>query len=155
MINKAIVNRVEDNDIYLMHVRDYGRKEKTERNFWNIKTRDFKAVNPENILLSPGDIVEFFIPEGKTILASFIVLILPVIVFILSFLITSLLGLSSDKLKALISIVLMISSFYIFKLLKKAGYKESLPVIIKKIKKSTMKDLKKECRDCGSCTACD
>lgn len=155
MKNKAIVSRIEGRDFYLMHIREYGRKEKTERNFWNIKVRDFKAANPENILLSPGDVVDFYIPEGKTILASFIVLILPVIVFISSFLCASLLGLNSEKLKALISIVLMILSFYIFKLLKRAGFKEPLPVILNKVEKSTMKDLKKECRDCGSCTACD
>lgn len=155
MTSKAIVNKIEGQDFYLMHLRDYDKKEKTERNFWSIKVRDFKASNPDNITLTKGDIVEFFVPEGKTIIATFIVLILPLLVFILSYMAASAIGLESEKVKALISTSFMVMSFFIYKLLKKSGYKETLPVIIGKVEKRTMRDLKKECSDCGSCSACD
>lgn len=155
MINKAIVNRIVDHDIFLMHIRDYDKKERTERNFWNIEPRDFRATNPDNIPLNPGDIVEFYVPEGKTIIASFAVLILPIIVFIVTFLLLTISGINNEKIKALISLIFMTISFFTYKVLKKFGYKEVLPIVKKKIKRSSMTEFKKKCRDCGSCTACD
>lgn len=155
MNNTAIVNRLENNDVFLIHIKDYGKKEKTERDFWKIKDQEFKSLNPESFNLESGDAVEYFIPEGKTILASFLVLILPLIVFLLSFGILSSIGVQSEKLIALISIVLMVLSFSFNKVLKKMGLKETLPIITNKITKETLKTIQTECKDCGSCTACN
>lgn len=155
MTNTAIVNRIEGDDFYLIHIKDYGKKEKTERAFWNVKTRDFKADNCNNLKLKKGDAVEYFIPEGKTVLASFTILIFPILVFIISFILLSKAGIESEKLKALISTLLMFLSFYLNKLLNKIGYKEPLPLITDIVSSEKLQSLKKECSDCGSCTACD
>ena len=154
MTNTAIVNRVKGSKIYLMHIKDYGDKEATERSFWDIKELDFMAENPKEFKLFPGDAVEYYIPEGKTILASFTVLILPLVVFLATFGILSALGIGSDKIKALLSIGVMGLSFFIPKLLKKIGIKETLPVIIAQIEKEQLAELATECKDCGSCTIC-
>ncbi len=155
MHNTAIVNRVEKGKTYLMHIKDYGKKEVTERSFWNIKTREFEAENSSNLILHKGDAVEFFIPEAKTILASFTILILPLILFFLSFVLLEIIGLQSEKIKALISISVLIGSFYITKILKKTGLKETLPAIVKIVSSEQLSNLKSSCSDCGSCTACD
>lgn len=154
MNNTAIVNRIEKNEIYLIHIKDYGKKEKTERDFWKIKDQEFKALNPKLFSIKSGDAVEYFIPEGKTIIASFMVLIFPLIVFLLTFALLSALGLDSEKMKALLSIGTMLLSFSITKLLKKLGFKETLPIITDKISKETLNKFQSECKDCGSCTIC-
>lgn len=154
MNNTAIVNRIENSEIFLVHIKDYDQKEKTERDFWKVKDLEFKGLNPENFTLASGDAVEYFIPEGKTIIASFLVLIFPLISFLAAFGILTSLGFKSEKLIALISIGVMILSFSINKFLKKLGLKETLPVITEKISKETLKDIQNECKDCGSCTVC-
>lgn len=154
MFNTAIVNRIDSGEIFLVHIKDFGKKEKTERDFWNIKDQEFRSVNPKNFDLKQGDAVQYYIPEGKTILASFLVLILPLIVFLASFIILKSTGVQSEKLIALISFILMIVSFSFNKLLKKVGVKETLPEITEKITKEELQEIKSECKDCGSCTAC-
>lgn len=155
MTNTAIVNRIENNAIYLMHIVDYGKKEQTEREFWNIKKQDFKSDNPKNFKLKIGDAVEYYIPEGKTIIASFMVLILPLISFLLAFILLSSMGIKSEKIIALISIGIMVASFSINKLLKKLGFKEVHPVITEKVTKESLASLQNGCKDCGSCTICN
>lgn len=155
MNNTAIVNRIENSEIYLIHIKDYDKKEKTERDFWKVKDQEFKGLNPEGYDLQSGDAVEYFIPEGKTILASFLVLIFPLVSFLATFGILAILGFKSEKLMALISVAVMILSFSVNKVLKKMGVKETLPIITDKISKETLKTIQSECKDCGSCTACN
>lgn len=154
MTSTAIVNRIEKDNVYLMHMVDYGQKESTERAFWNIKKRDFQADNPKNLDLEVGEPVEYFIPEGKTIIASFTVLILPLISFILGYILFSSLGIQSEKLITLLSIGVMVLSFSINRVLKRIGVKETLPTIVDRVNKDRLKELQKGCKDCGSCTVC-
>ena len=154
MNNSAIVNRIEEHDIYLMHISDYGKKEKTEREFWNIKKYDFRSLNPNSLDLREGDAVEYYIPTLRKIAASFLMLILPLILFMTSFSLMLFLGMKSEKLIALVSTSVMIGSFYLSKLFKRIGYKETLPYITKIITKEDLSKIKSSCADCGSCTAC-
>lgn len=155
MVNTAVVHRIDKDKVYLVHIKDYGKKEGTERNFWKIKDLEFLGNNNKGLELKVGDAVEFYIPEGRTILASFTILILPLIFFLLSFILLGKAGLESEKIKALLSLGVMILSFYITKIIKKAGFKETLPNIIRKVEKNELADLKKSCSDCGSCSACN
>jgi len=155
MTSTAIVNRIENNQIYLMHIVDYGQKEQTEREFWDVKKRDFKAANPDKFALTEGDAIQYFIPEGRTIIASFFVLIFPLIAFLISFAVLSAIGFQSDKFIALISIGVMALSFGINKLFRFFGVKETLPIITEKVSKETLKNIQTECKDCGSCTICN
>lgn len=155
MNNTAIVNRVVNNRVYLMHIKDYGDKEGTERKFWRVENREFEANNPKKLKLKKGDGVEFSIPETQTIFASFVILILPLIIFFLTFLGLGALGVNSEKVKALISIPILFISFFITKALKKAGIKETLPTILSIVSRDELKKHKSKCKECGSCTACD
>lgn len=155
MTNTAIINKIEGDKIFLTHIKDYGKKELTERSFWKVKVQDFQSSNPNNLQLEVGDAVEYQIPEKETIFASFLILILPLILFIVSFYIFGLLGISSEKIKALLSIGVLFISFFINRALKKAGFKEKLPIILKKLDKERLKEIKKSCSSCGSCSACD
>lgn len=155
MTNTAIVNKIEGNKIFLTHIKDYGKKELTERSFWKIKVQDFQSINPNNLNLEVGDAVEYQIPEKDTIFASFLILILPIILFILSFYLLGLIGINSEKIKAFLSIGVLFLSFFINRLFKRFGLKEKLPVILKKLDRETLKEIKKGCSSCGSCSACD
>ncbi|MBN2619289.1 MAG: SoxR reducing system RseC family protein [Spirochaetales bacterium] len=155
MTNTAIVNRIEDNKIYLMHINDYGKKESVERSFWNIQKYDFQAINNNNLILDIGDAVEYTIPQGKTIFATFLMLILPLITFLVSYYIFTKLGIKSEKIVALISLIVMFLTFYLSKLFKHLGGNETLPNIISVQSKEDLSRFKKECKDCGSCTICN
>jgi positive regulator of sigma E activity len=50
--------------------------------FCNVKERVFTAKNSSRIPLSKGDTVEVFLPPGKTIGASFFLLIFPLLLFV-------------------------------------------------------------------------
>lgn len=155
MNNTAIVSKITEKKIFLVHVKDYGKKELTERTFWRVKVQDFQASNPKDIELKVNDAVEYYIPEKETIFASFLILVLPIILFLLCFFLLSLIGIDSDKLKTLISLLVLFLSFFTNNFLKKLGLKETLPTITKKIDKEVLKDMKTKCSDCGSCSACN
>lgn len=54
--------------------------------FCNTKDRVFEAKNSKNLPLSEGETVAVYLPTGKTIGASFMLLIFPLLLFILLFL---------------------------------------------------------------------
>lgn len=155
MNNTAIISKINGDKIFLVHIKDYGKKELTERTFWRVKVQEFQALNPKGIELNESDAVEYYIPEKETILASFVILILPIIFFLICFFFLDFVGINSDKIKTLLSLIVLFMSFFINKLFKKIGLKETLPTITKKIDKESIKKMKKECSNCGSCSACD
>lgn len=51
--------------------------------FCNIQGKTFTAKNPKKFPLRIGDTVEVFLPPGKTIASGFMILIVPLIMFLL------------------------------------------------------------------------
>lgn len=56
--------------------------------FCNIKEREIQAHLPQEIEAGVGDTVEIYLPPGKTILAGFMVMIFPLLLFGLLFFLT-------------------------------------------------------------------
>lgn len=155
MNNIAKIKEITNNRIYLCHLKDFDFKENTERKFWNTRDVVFEGTNPKNLLLSKGDTVEFFIPPIRTIGASFLMLIFPILVLIFTYSILSLFKGIPDPVKAMASLATLFLSFFSTKLLKKLGIKETMPVITKKLESQDIDAYKSQCKDCGSCTACN
>ena len=56
--------------------------------FCNVKAQTYEAKIPKGLKLVPGEVVEVYLPPGKTILSGFMVLIVPLIMFLVGFVVT-------------------------------------------------------------------
>lgn len=102
--------------------------------FCNIKTKNFKALNQDSLDLSEGDEVEVYISPSKTILYSFIVLILPLLMFIACYYLTgAVLKVQSDAVRAFGGVAGLAGGFllsFAYNFLRK---NHNLPVVTEKI----------------------
>jgi sigma-E factor negative regulatory protein RseC len=55
--------------------------------FCSADTHLFEAANPKGFALKTGDTVDIYLPPGKTVMAGFLVLILPLLLFAAAYLI--------------------------------------------------------------------
>lgn len=94
--------------------------------FCNIQGKSFTAKNTAKLELKPGDLVEIYLPPGKTIFSGFMVLMFPLILFIAGFILTGRIrpG-ASEGLQALggfMGLVLGFGIGYLFGRIKKNSY---------------------------------
>ena len=100
----------------------------------NVKAREFKALNTDNLDLKTGDIVEIYISPGKTIGYSFSILIFPLLVFLAGYFLTGkLTNTLSDGIKVLGGTIGLFVGFGIAFLYNFFTKKNQFPVITKKI----------------------
>lgn len=99
--------------------------------FCNVQGKTFTAKNPKAFPLKVGDTVEVFLPPGKTIASGFMILMVPLIMFLLAVIgIKALNPSASEGLQALAGFIGMAAGFligYIFGQIKKHSYQ---PVIV-------------------------
>lgn len=57
----------------------------SSKSFCTVNEREYTAVNKRGVELVPGDMVELWLPPGKTVFAGFVVMIVPLILFLLFF----------------------------------------------------------------------
>jgi len=84
MIEKARVLKIDGDQVTLACLDIAGCKS-CSGSFCSTKQRRFTAENTKHLELEPNDQVEVFIHPGKAVLAGFMVLIFPLILFILGF----------------------------------------------------------------------
>lgn len=73
--------------------------------FCKAKDQLFTASNPQGFELNVGDRVDIYMPSGKTILSGFMLLILPLIFFLVFFILAkTLFGIADEGMRALIGI---------------------------------------------------
>ena len=102
--------------------------------FCNIKKKEFKALNTNDLDIKTGDRVEIYISPAKTIVYSFSILIFPLIMFIVGFYLTaSLVNTLSDGIKILGGFVGLASGFAIACLYNYLTAKQKYPVIMTKL----------------------
>ncbi len=63
-------------------------KAASSRRFWGVRERSYRVANPEGIPLSPGDVVELYLPPGRTILTAAFLFLLPLMLFPAGYLVT-------------------------------------------------------------------
>ena len=97
----------------------------------NKKHNEFLALNINNLVINEGDIVELFLNPKKTILSLILLFLIPLVIFLISFLfLRNITGLS-ESVSGLISLILM-GTCFIFTYLFNRKYKEKLmPVIVR------------------------
>jgi sigma-E factor negative regulatory protein RseC len=84
LTERAIIREIHDDHV-ICGCSTSACKSCGGNSFCNIKAREIEAKLPSNLRASVGDTVEIFLPPGKTILAGFMVMILPLLLFALGF----------------------------------------------------------------------
>jgi positive regulator of sigma E activity len=100
-----------------------------------VEDKRYRAVNEKGIRLEEGDLVDVFIEPGKTLLASFMLLIFPLVLFFVCYLLGEvLLGIASEGGRVLLGLGGLALGFginlYVGRL--RRG-RETLPKIIRKL----------------------
>ncbi|MFP4619607.1 MAG: SoxR reducing system RseC family protein [Spirochaetaceae bacterium] len=134
MKDTATVEKIEGHRITLMCGAGEACRSCKANSFCASKTREVSAINQKGIPLNRGDKVEFFIPPGRTILAGFVVLIVPLIIFILAFLAAGeVLPSAGEGLQALFGIFGLAIGFGFSFIFNKIAKDKNLPRILRKI----------------------
>jgi positive regulator of sigma E activity len=95
--------------------------------------RTYTASNSKGFQLSPGDTVEVYLPPGKTIQASFLVLIAPLILFFLFFILTEkIFGIEREIIKICFGLIGIVIGFFISYLFGKKNKYSNMPLITAK-----------------------
>ncbi len=95
-----------------------------------------KVKNPDNISIEKGDIVEVYLSPGKSILASFMVFIMPIILFfIFYFLAGSVIKGASEKVQVLSGLLGIALGFIINMIYGKIRKDSDLPEITRVLSK--------------------
>ncbi|ADK83121.1 SoxR reducing system RseC family protein [Sediminispirochaeta smaragdinae] len=104
--------------------------------FCNAKGRSFEAKVPSELAQSliPGDKAEVLIPPGKTIFAGFMVLIVPLLLFIAGFLLASILiPDSGEGTQAIMGIIGLGLGFLLAFAYNKLTGTKNLPIVVGKV----------------------
>jgi len=105
--------------------------------FCKANDRTFTAANTDNIPLEPGDIVTVFLPPGKTVQSSFLLLIFPLILFFLLFLLSErIFGITHELLKVGLGLIGLAAGFFLTYFFSRKGKLSKLPRIVEKTSSS-------------------
>ena len=97
----------------------------------SVKEQEYEAVNKKGLDLSPGDMVEIYLPPLKTIGSAFSVMIVPLVLFISGFLFGNrILKIQSEGMNVLIGLAGLASGFAGNLLVSKRLKKNSYPLIV-------------------------
>ena len=133
MQETAIITGIEEDKITVKVVQDE-HCASCDSHMCKAEGREFVAVDNAGLDLTIGDCVRVYFSPGKTILAGFMVLIVPCILFILFYFVSgAILSTSSQMLQSLFGVIGLAAGFVLSLVLKKKRGKEDLPEIIRKI----------------------
>ncbi|MFP4011452.1 MAG: SoxR reducing system RseC family protein, partial [Spirochaetaceae bacterium] len=133
MIERARVLSI-DGDVVRLACTDDTACRSCSSSFCSIKQRQFNAENSRGLSLSPNDEVEVFIHPGKAVFAGFVVLILPLLLFVLGFVAAGpLLGLVSETARAGIGALALAIGFAGVFLRYRGGGKNALPTVVRRV----------------------
>ena len=134
MKDTATVQSVEGGMVKLICGANEACRSCKANSLCSAKSREVSAVNLKGISIRRGDKVEFFIPPGKTILAGFVVLILPLLTFILAFIMAGRLfpGVG-EGLQALAGLGGLAAGFSLSFLYNGLTKKKNVPVITRRV----------------------
>ena len=83
MIQPTIVEEKQlDGTILVRYPNPKADKSKASRSFWKVKERCFPAENPKSLVLSKGDMVEILVDPKSSIVAAFMIFMLPLLGFL-------------------------------------------------------------------------
>ncbi|MBN2050150.1 MAG: SoxR reducing system RseC family protein [Spirochaetales bacterium] len=101
--------------------------------FCNLKERTYEALVNPGINVTSGDRVRVYLPPGKTIISGFMVLILPLLLFLLFYFLSGrLLGLKDEGLRALCGVFGLFLGFGGSFFFARKNRKKHMPLIVGK-----------------------
>lgn len=104
--------------------------------FCNVTERRFPVRNTENVPVKLGDRVELFVPPSKTVAASFVALILPLILFVVCYALAAALGIAMELFRVLLGVGGLGSGFALNLLYARSARGATLPVVVRVISPS-------------------
>ena len=144
------ITRIEDRPM-ARHCKPLSDKSSSSRRFWNVKERDFPVLNPEGFDLKKDDYAEVELPPGEAVKSAFLLFILPILLFLLVYLMTPGLGKTAQ---VVLSLAGLFGGFFIPLMLKRLGRPEALPRVMRKLTpEEARSELRCEvgCPGCGGC----
>jgi len=135
MTRTAIV--VETTDSFKVRNNDIPSAEAaTSRRFWGVKDRVYQVANPSNFAVSKGDMVEIYLPPGRTLLTAALIFLLPLALFPLGFFLTGIFVPGIDEGGSFLLGFLLLSiglptSLLIHRILGRYGGFSAIPRIVK------------------------
>jgi len=140
MIEQATVSEVRGQTVVLGCKRR-GSCKSCGSAFCKTDTRSFEARNTRGYDLTPGDVVDVYLEPGKTIGAGFLVLIVPLLLFIAAFLVAGRIApAASEGVKALFGLGGLAAGFGLSWLYSRSRGVEGLPEITKVTSLSDVED---------------
>ena len=129
MIENGTVVQIEDSIVTLRAV-DQEKCKSCSGSFCQVKEKLIKARNRSSLPIAEGDLVEIFLPTGKTIFAGFMILIFPLILFALFYMLSKTLpGFQTEGRQVLAGLVGLSSGFGISYLLFRLNRNPEMPEI--------------------------
>lgn len=132
MIDKAMVAKIDGHEITLRCGPQSACESCSTSMFCKVDAREFIAANTNHLELNVGDKVEFYIPTDKSIRTGFILLMMPLILFLLFYFVAeSVMKIDHPMIKVLIGIAGLAAGFGINMMFKLWDKKPDLPEIVK------------------------
>lgn len=134
MIEQGKIVNIKDSTITLScSSLSEGCKSCKANSFCSVDGHNFDAVNTKNLDLKSGDLVEIYLPTGRTVFSGFMVLIFPLIMFIIFFLLGSSLLKIGDGVSVLFGILGITVGFGITALYNRKNKEKNTPRVIKRL----------------------
>lgn len=134
MIEKGKILNIKDKTVTLSCADLSGGCKSCKANsFCSVTNHTFDALNRRNIDLKSGDLVEIHLPTGRTIFSGFMVLILPLILFIIFYLAGSHFFSLGEGISTLLGLVGLAAGFGITAFYNKISKLRNTPSITKRL----------------------
>ena len=127
MIETGTITQIHD-DIVVVACRTEAC-ESCSGAFCKTEGRTFEAINGRDIKLQIGDQVEVYLPPGKTVVAGFMVLIVPLIFFGIGYTLAGRFS-PNEGMKALIGIISLALGFWLNFSIGKKRKRATLPEVV-------------------------
>lgn len=129
----TIVEIKEDRKTVVLRCQEQEACKSCSSMFCKANERTFTAENSKGFDLKKGDVVTIFLPAGKTIQASFLLLIAPLILFFVFFILSErIFGIETEIVKIGIGLAGLSVGFLVSYFITKNTKSSSLPQIVEK-----------------------
>ncbi len=129
MIEKGTITKIE-NRLITVKAREHQGCRNCSSSFCSIQTREIQALNRDGLDLRPGDVVDLFLPSGKVVIAGFMVLIFPLLLFFAAYGLGGLLGIASDTARAFLGAAGLLAGISISYLLFRRNRERDYPIVL-------------------------
>ena len=130
MTETAIVRSIEG-DIIKMGCGEMQGCASCSSSFCSADTHLFEAINPKGLEIETGDLVDVYIPPGKAVLAGFLVLIVPLILFGVGYLVAGkVVTDASEGVRAIFGLAGLVGGFGLSFAYSKKQKAAGMPVIV-------------------------